>query len=158
MSDLASTDPVYPASAPLALARRVRIHLAGLSTGPTPEALERIMPLVAAADALETFSEAILDDLHDAIAWCEAAVAAGTTTHYETYDSWDEDLHEGSFAHSVRILNPEAQQIHALLVDIRQMADLVEQTLDLVAAHAIIVGLRSARSMAAGSWHRPSRP
>ena len=88
MSDLASTDPVYPASAALAVARRVRIHLAGLSTGPTPEALERIMPLVAAADALETFSEAVVDDLHDAIAWCEAAVAAGTTTHYETYDFW----------------------------------------------------------------------
>lgn len=145
MSDLESTDPVYPASAALAVARRVRIHLAGLSIGQTPEALERILPLVAPADALETFSEAAVEDLHDAIAWCEAAVAAGTTTHCETYESWDEDVYEGRFMHSVQIVTPEAQQLHSLLLDLKQMADLVARTLDLVRAHAIIVGLRTAR-------------
>jgi hypothetical protein len=98
-----------------------------------------------------------VDDVHDAISWCEAAVAAGTTTHHDTYDSGDEDVHEGRFVHSVRIVTPEAQQLHTLLVDLRQMADLIAQTLELVAAHAIIVGLLSPRSMAAGSWRRSPR-
>jgi hypothetical protein len=77
---------------------------------------------------------------------------AGTTTDYETYDGWNEDAREIAVVRPVHTMTPGAQQLHVLLVDLREMAGLVERTIDLVRAPAIVVGMRS--SLATAPWRR----
>lgn len=149
MSDaLMLNEPVLIASRALELARRIR---AWTDTSLSAEVHDRVSRLVEMFDAPGVFSEAFVDELRAVIAWCDAGAGPGIVTTYETYDAWDERGRETTAVHPVQVATPEARQLCALLDDLRLMAGLVERTLDLVAAQAIVGGLRAA-SWSSAPW------
>ena len=155
MSDTSFTDPITLASAALAVARKVRANAAASALNSlNPGALHHIDRVGEAFEGLEAFSEGFLYELRQIIGWCDEAVATGTTTDYETYETCDEQGGEATAVHPVQVMTQEARRVNALLADLRQMASLIERTLDLVAAHAIVVGQRSSGPLAAAPWRR----
>lgn len=144
-----TNDPVLVASHALELARKVRAWTDTESLA--AEIHDRVSHLVDMFEAPGVFSQAFVDELRALIAWCDAGVGPGIVTAYETHDAWDERGRETTAIHPVQVSTPEARQLCALLDDLRQMAGLVERTLDLVAAQAIVTGLRAA-SWASAPW------
>ena len=143
---LQGDDPIRSASAALACARRLRLHADEARAGETGD--ETCRSLGAILEALgkpEGFSEAFLDDLRDVIADVEARVSAGTTVGFEVHDVWTEGGAETTAVRPVEEMSPEARKLAVVLSDLRRLAVLVEATLDLVAAEAIVAALRRPR-------------
>lgn len=141
-------DPVLVASRALEIARRIR---AWTDTALSSEVHDRVSCLVDMFDAPGVFSEAFVDELRALIAWCDADAGQGIVTIYETHDAWDELGRETTAVRPVQVATPEARQLYALLDDLRRLASLVERTLDLAAAQAIVTGLRAA-SWSSAPW------
>jgi hypothetical protein len=140
---LHNDDPIQCASAALACARRVRIHAdEAAAGGPCGETCRSLEAILEALGKPEGFSEALLDDLRDVIAGFEARVSAGTTVGFEVHEAWTERGTETTAVRSVEEMSAEARQLAIVLADVRRLARLIEATLDLVAAEAIVAVLR----------------
>ena len=142
-----------PARTPVGGSRRRTPRKVRASTAPyaaeglCPEALAVITRLVGAWDDFGAFTETFLDDLYAVIAWCADEVAKDTSGDYGSNEGWDDDGERTVFT-TDPVMTPEARQLSIVLADLRSMASLIERTLDLVSAHAIVVGLRSSGRLA----------
>ncbi len=140
---LSSTDPLFPAAAALAAARRLRLEISRPRCRPLvvscPGVLTRVSRVVATGSTSELFCEAGLNGLRKCIAFVEDAVAAGTKAGYETYDAWDE-FGETTVFHRVEMLSPEVSAAGVLLDELKSLTCLVARTLDLAEARAMIHG------------------
>ena len=97
-----SHDAVAPATAALAAARSLRARLSTAAFQLPIGAFSRITQVLDGFGGSGGFTDEFLRDLGETIAWCERAVAAGTTTDYETYDAWDREGRETTVFHPVR--------------------------------------------------------
>ena len=138
---ISSHDALAPATAALAAARSLRARLSAAAFQLPIGALSRITQVLDGFGGSDGFTDAFLRDLGETITWCERAVAAGTRTDYETYDAWDREGRETTVFHPVQLLTAQARQLNSLVIDMKQLARLIERTIDLVAANAIVVSL-----------------
>lgn len=139
---LQGDDPIRSASAALACARRLRLQTDEAAAGEPDETCRSLGALLEALGKPEGLSEALLDELRDVIAEFEARVSAGTTVGFEVHDAWTERGAETTAVRPVEEMSPEARKLAVVLSDLRRLAVLVEATLDLVAAEAIVAVLR----------------
>jgi hypothetical protein len=147
---LLSTDPVVSGAAALAAVRNLRRLITNGSDHNLmmiryPGVLSRVHRVLGTASEGKLFSDAALDDFCVCVSLVERVVASGTKVGYETYDAWD-DRGETTIHHHVEMLTPEASAASVLLAELNRLASLVARTLDLVEAHAIVQGSRSAET------------
>jgi hypothetical protein len=136
-------EPIHRVSAALACTRRIRA-LAGEAAGCRlgQEACRHLERIARGFGDRGGFSEEFLDELRAIIAQFEAWISDGTNVGFETYDAWDERGAETTAVHSIRRMTTEAQRLTGVVAELRQLAGLIEGTLDLVAAEAIVAALR----------------
>lgn len=136
-------DAIRCASAALTLARKVRAHADGAAPGrPCGAARRSLRAIVEVLGTPECFSEAFLDELRDVFPLFEEEIARGTTVGIEVHDAWTENGTETTTVRSIDEVSPEARHLAVVLAHLRQLAGLIEATLDLVAAEAIVAILR----------------
>lgn len=137
-------DPVQCASAALACARRIRAHAgeAAAGDGRDIEMARSLESVMAALRDPDGFADTRVDDLRNFIATVEARVLAGTTIGLEVHDAWTERGVETTTVRPVEEMTAEAGRLAIVLADLRRLAGLIEATVDLVAAEAIVATLR----------------
>lgn len=126
----------------LACVRMLRVVADEAGGNLRQEAHRSLQEILAALGDPDGFSEAFLAGLREVIATFDGWVSAGTTVDFETYEAWNERGAETTAIHPVEELTPEAQRLAMLLAELRRLAGLIEATLDLLEAEAIVTVLR----------------